>query len=136
MTSPMRPQARHGSNRLLLLTCCVAIDLLLSTAMNPITPPGTHLPLPQTTPVKIKSSTTLPYTTNQKYCVESSTTMGEEIKKYLVGPLPAQQLLDFFFLVSELPDLGVSLFTPGCYQRTVTVQNETCSYEHFVSFFQ
>lgn len=132
----MRPQARHGSNRLLLLTCCVAIDLLLSTAMNPITPPGTHLPLPQTTPVKIESSTTLPYITNQKYCVESSTTMGEEIKKYLVGPLPPQQFLDFFFPVSELPDLGVSLFTPGCYQRTVTVQNETRLYEHFVSFFQ
>jgi hypothetical protein len=100
----------------------------------PTTPPGTNPPLPQSTPVKIESSTTLPFTTNQKYRIESCTTMGEEIKKYLVGPMPAQEFLDTFFPASKLPGLNhIPVFTLGCYRRTVKAKKETCSYKHFVS---
>jgi len=102
----------------------------------PTTPPGTDPPLPQSTPVKIESSTTLPFTTNQKYRIESCTTMGEEIKKYLVGPMPADKFLDKFFPVGKLSDLDrASRFTPNCYRRTVEAERETRSYKHFVSLF-
>jgi hypothetical protein len=53
-----------------------------STPLNvvPTTPPRTNPPLSQSTPVKIGTSTTCPFTTNQKYCVESYTAMEEEIE--------------------------------------------------------
>jgi hypothetical protein len=99
----------------------------------PTTPPCTNPPLPQSTPVKIETSTTCPFTTNQKYRVESCTAMGEEMAKYLVGPMPPQQFLDEFFPVSKLPGLdSVPLVTPGCYCDTVETEREEASYKHFV----
>lgn len=100
---------------------------------EPSTPPKISVPL-QSTPVKIESCTLVPFTTNQKYRIESCTTMGEEIKKYLVGPMPPQNFLDIFFPVSELTGLeSVPLFTVGCYHATVNAQREKNSYGHFVS---
>jgi hypothetical protein len=60
----------------------------LNASDVPITPPSTNQPLPQSTPIKIGTSTTCPFTTNKKYCIESCTAMGEEMAKYLVGPMP------------------------------------------------
>jgi len=49
--------------------------------------------------------------------------MGEEIKKYLVGPMPAQEFLDTFFLASKLSRLNqIPVFTPGCYRWTVNAK--------------
>jgi hypothetical protein len=113
-----------------------------STPLNTITatPTSTNQPLPQSTPVKLESSTTCPFTTHQKYRVESCTTMGEEMEKYLVGPMPIQQFLDHFFPLSRLPGLQkvpglykVPDFAPGCYHNTVSAKKETDSYDHFVS---
>ena len=101
---------------------------------TPTTPPRTTAPLPRSTPIKVGSSTTCPFTTNQKFRVDACTAMGEEIKKYLVGPMPAQQFLDDFFPVNELSGLDkVSKFKPNCYRRTIKAQKETDSYEPFVS---
>ena len=90
------------------------VDITTTPHANPTTPPSAD-PVtpscvaslhPQSTLIKIKSSTTCPFTTNQKYRIESHNTMGEEIKKYLVGPMPAQEFLDDFFPISKLPDLA------------------------------
>jgi hypothetical protein len=63
----------------------------------PTTPPHSLLTILDSTPVKIESSTTLPYTTNQKFRIQSHNTMGTEMRKYLVRPMPAEQFLDDFF---------------------------------------
>jgi hypothetical protein len=100
----------------------------------PTTPPATAVPPLESTPIKIGSSTTLPFTTNQKYRVESCSAMGEEVKKYLVGPMPTQQFLDDFFPTNELQDLHeIPLFTGGCYGRTIAAERETDAYKPFVS---
>ena len=99
-------------------------------------PPRTTAPLPRSTPIKVGSSTTCPFTTNQKFRVDACTGMGEEIKKYLVGLMPAQQFLNNFFPVNELSGLDiVPQFKRNCYRCTVRAKNETGSYDHFISPF-
>jgi hypothetical protein len=98
-----------------------------------ITPPNTILLLPQSTPIKVDSSTTLPFTTHDKYRTETCTAMAAEIKKYLVGPMPIQQFLDSFFPISELPSLGVFDFKPGHYDSVVSAKSEGDAYDPFVS---
>ena len=73
-----------------------------STPLNAITttPTFTNQPLPQSTPVKLKSSTTCPFTTHQKYRVESCTTMGEEMEKY--GVMPASLVILFAVDVTKV----------------------------------
>jgi len=51
---------------------------------DPVTPSRMASLHPQSTPIKIESSTTCPLH-NQKYRIESRNTMGEEIKKILLG---------------------------------------------------
>ncbi|KAH9162842.1 hypothetical protein EDB89DRAFT_1801584, partial [Lactarius sanguifluus] len=78
-------------------------------------------------------STTLPFTTTQKYRVESYTAMAEEMAKYLVGPMPAQQFLDDFFPAGDLPGLeSVPSFSSGCYRAAVMAKKEASAYEPFV----
>jgi hypothetical protein len=105
--------------------------------MKQTTPPNATVPLPQSTPVKTTTSTTLPFTTNQKYRLESITAMAEEISKYLVGPMPAQQFLDDFFPSSNLSvdhdPSEVPQFMPGCYNKTVSARAEKQAYNPFVS---
>jgi hypothetical protein len=57
--------------------------ILLNTSVVPTTPPSTNQPLPQSTLIKIRTSTTCPFTTNQKYHIESCTVMEVEMVKYL-----------------------------------------------------
>ena len=112
------------------------VDTLPSPLLDtvPTTPPATTAPLTQSTPVKIGTATTFPFTTNQKFRSESYTKMGEEMKKYLIGPMPAQEFLDDFFPVNELPGLGsIPLFEPDCYKDAATAKRETAAYSHFVS---
>jgi hypothetical protein len=61
--------------------------------------------------------------------------MAAEVQKYLVGPMPAQQFLDDFFPVNELPGSLSRLpqFKPGRYDRTVNAQSEKKAYDPFVS---
>jgi hypothetical protein len=102
--------------------------------MGSTTPPSRPtLLLPQATPIRADTSTTLPFTTNQKYRVESCTAMAEEMKRYLVGPMPVQQFLDDFFPLSKIGRLARSRFKPGCYSETVEVATETQAYTPFVS---
>jgi hypothetical protein len=104
--------------------------------MGPSTPPGATFPLPQSTPIKVDSSTTLPFTTTQKYRVESCTAMADEIKKYIVGPMPAIQFLDVFFPTDCIPRYrkrSAYKYEAGCYDTTVKAASEREAYDPFVS---
>jgi hypothetical protein len=91
---------------------------------------------PRSTPVKPGLSSTLPYTTNHKYRIESRNTMGEEMKGYIIGPMPAQTFLDDFFPTKELPNLEtVPSFEENCYADTVSAKSESTAYVPFVSHF-
>lgn len=98
------------------------------------TPPNTTVPLPKSTPIKFDSSTTLPFTTHDKYRIETCTAMAAEIKKYLVGPMPVQQFLDDFFPISAPLSLdNVPNFTPGYYNDVLKAKLESEAYDPFVS---
>lgn len=100
----------------------------------PTTPPQANLSLPQSTPFKTGSSTTLAYTTTQKFRIESCAALADEIKPYLVGPMPAQQFLDDFFPVDDILGLdNVPVSTPDCYSKTAEAACERDAYEPFVS---
>ena len=99
-------------------------------------PPRSTSSLPQSTPIKADSSMTLPFTTTQKYCVESCTAMADKMKKYIVGPMPAQKFLDKFFPVNDIPLFHRALsrnFVRGCYEKTLKAAKEEDMYEPFVS---
>jgi len=107
---------------------------LKSTHTMVATPLNTTLPLPQSTPIKIDSSMTLPFTTHNKYCIESCTMMAVEMEKYLVGPMPVQQFLDAFFPVKKLPHLSnIPQFKSGNYNITIQAKSEINAYNPFVS---
>jgi len=98
------------------------------------TPKCATVPLPQSTPIKLTTSTTCPFTTNQKFRIPSRTAMAEEIANFIVGPMPAQEFLDDFFPTQNLRGLSqVPLFEPGCYDATLSAQYEVDAYKPFVS---
>jgi hypothetical protein len=100
----------------------------------PPTAPGPAL-LVQSTPIKTGISSTAPFTTNQKFRIESRTAMGKEMKKFLVGPMPADKFLDDFFPVSGLlPGFDtVPHFKNNNYYSTLAAERETEAYAPFVS---
>ena len=106
----------------------------LVEAMGSTTPPSQPtLLLPQATPIRADTSTTLSFTTNQKYHIKSCTAMAEKMKRYLVGLMPVQQFIDDFFPLSKIGRLARSRFKPGCYSKTVEVATEMQVYTPFVS---
>jgi hypothetical protein len=100
-------------------------------SLTPVTPVLNAQPLPQSTPTKIAVSNL--YTTNKKYRVESQFAMGQEMKKYFVGPMPPEQFLNVFFPIDD--PQGVPSFTAGCYQETVRCTGEKPAYCSFVCQF-
>lgn len=101
--------------------------------MDATTPPNMTLPLPKSTPFKLSTETVLPFTTNQKFRVQSYTTLAAEIKSYLLGPMPPQAFLDEFFPTTSLPGLSqIPEFTPGCYESVLSCPNEPSAYNPFV----
>jgi len=95
------------------------------------------IPLPQSTLIKIGTSTIYPFTTNQKFRVPTCTAMAEEIAKFIIGPMPAQEFLDDFFPIRRLQNLHVvPSFTPGCYDETLKAKCELNVYIPFVSAFK
>ena len=62
--------------------------------------------------------------------------MADEMRKYLIGPMPASDFLDEFFPTCDLPELlEVPTFTSGCYDRVVNAKKEKNAYQPFVRFF-
>jgi hypothetical protein len=90
----------------------------------------------KSTPIKAGMSFTVPYTTNHEYYIKSCTTIGGEMKGFLVGPMPAQAFLDDFFPTEELPDLvTVPSFEKGCYAHTLATKKKPQAYTPFISQF-
>ena len=117
-------------------TRCLVITKSTQTmsATTPATPPNTTLPLPQSTLIKVNNSTVLPFTTHDKYCIETCTTMAADMKKYLIGPMPIEQFLDSFFPISQLPSLdNLPRFIPGHYHDVIKAKLECDAYDPFVS---
>ena len=103
---------------------------------TPTTPPhnASSLPLPQSTPVKTGTSSLLPFTTTQKYRVESRTTLAEEVKKHLVGLMPPEEFLETFFPLDKISqETEAKVFKVGCYKDTVQAVKERSAYGPFVS---
>jgi hypothetical protein len=104
----------------------------METITPPQTPTTSH-PL-QSTPVKVDTATVLPFTTTQKYRVESYTAFAEEIRRYIVGPMPVDRFLDDFLPLTEVRNTRLgSSFAAGCYNETVGVKYEVEAYNPFVS---
>jgi hypothetical protein len=59
--------------------------------------------------------------------------MAHEMKKYIVGPMPAEQFLDDFLPTKHIPDYQRREFHAGCYDDTVNARKELNAYEPFVS---
>jgi hypothetical protein len=90
--------------------------------MEPITPPNAPLQLSESTPIKVNHSTTLPFTTTAKYHYESCTAMTDEMKKYIVGPMPVDQFLKEFLPKEDITDYSTRReFHAGCYDDAVQV---------------
>ena len=101
---------------------------LLSTPLH-----TTHdLPL-QSTPIKINSVTTEPYTTHHKFRIDSCSAMGEEMKQYILGPMPAWIFLDKFFPLNHLHNLKNTTHQRNCYVTTTKAKTEFKAYKPFVS---
>jgi hypothetical protein len=134
---PVQSQSIVGKRRLIWSRLDLDLDRksTRTVAMStPTTPPQAKMPLLQSTPFKTGSSTTYPYTTTHKFRIERCSALADEIGPYIVGPMPAQQFLDDFFPVDDIPDLdSVPLFTPGCYDSTVEAKKEILAYKPFVS---
>jgi hypothetical protein len=52
----------------------------------PAIPPCKILLCPHSTPIKLDSSTTMPYTSGLKYCIPGRREKGQEMSKYIIGP--------------------------------------------------
>jgi len=103
---------------------------------TPTTPPcnASSLLLPQSTPVKAGTSSLLPFTTTQKYHVESHTTLAEEVKKHLVGLMPPKEFLKTFFPSDKISqETKAKVFKVGCYKDTMQAMKERSAYGPFVS---
>jgi hypothetical protein len=60
--------------------------------------------------------------------------MAHEMKRYIVGPMPAQRFLDEFFPTHQISRYRQRVaFKSGCYDDTVKVESEIEAYEPFVS---
>jgi hypothetical protein len=59
--------------------------------------------------------------------------MADEMKKYIVGPMPAKLFLDDFLPTKDIPGYQRREFHPGCYDDAVNAEYEPYAYEPFVS---
>jgi hypothetical protein len=102
-------------------------------------PPKHDLPLPHSKPIKATLSSTFPFTTTHKYCVESHMVMALKVRKYIVGSMPPQTFLNEFLLIHDIPSLCTApepQFKPGHYAKVVAVEGEKSMYNPFVSFLK
>jgi len=90
----------------------------------------------QSTPIKHGLSMMYKSTTNYKYQEKEMLDMGDEMKGYFVGPMPATEFLNTFFPKSSLDTSArAKQFEPGCFDNVVSCALETDTYEPFVGPF-
>jgi hypothetical protein len=78
----------------------------------------------QSTPIKHGTSTLFKFTTNHRYRLKEMTDMGNEMKDYIVGPMPAAEFLDEFFPLNSLRTSSrAQAYQPGCFQPVISRQS-------------
>ena len=104
----------------------------------PSTPPNTLPLLNNDMPIKITSSTVLPFTTHSKYCVGSYCTLGLEVKSFLVGPVSTDTFPNTFLPItqaSHFPCAATKKVTQtgtNVYFNTTTRADERETHEPFI----
>ena len=59
--------------------------------------------------------------------------MGEEMKQYILGPMPTWAFLDEFFPLNRLHNLKKPTHRRNCYATTIGVKTEIKAYKPFMS---
>lgn len=100
---------------------------------TPELPPQILAP-PNDTPIKRTCATMQPFTTNTRCRDTTLNAMGNEIRGYLVGPMPAEEFLEEFLSPTTIPDYQpLTSFSEGAFTSTVSAALETEAYNPFVS---
>jgi hypothetical protein len=86
------------------------------------------------TPVKHGTSTLNKFTTNHKYREKEMWSMGAEMKKFFVGPMPVDKFLNTFFPKNLLDPSSsrCKRFVAGSFKDTISARSETDAYDPFV----
>ena len=90
----------------------------------------------QSTPIKHGTSTLLKFTMNHKYRLKEMTDMGDEMKDYIIGLMPAVEFLkEFLPLNSIRTACKAQPYRPGCFESVISCETEPLAYDPFVGFF-
>jgi hypothetical protein len=95
-------------------------------------PPGPKQAAPPSTPIKRGPTSFLPFSTLTLHRHSTLHIMGREMKKFMIGPMPAACFLDEFLPTSKLPRHEQFAFPPKSFQDTVASKSELDAYASFV----
>src|ERR1700685_711564 len=83
----------------------------------------------QLTPIKHGTSTLLKFTMNHKYRLKEMMDMGDEMKDYIVGPMPAAEFLKEFLSLNSIRTVcKAQLYRPGCFKSVISCETELLAY--------
>ena len=88
-------------------------------------------------PIKHGLSALFRFTTNHKYCQREMTETGNEMKGYIIRPMPASLYLDEFFPSKHTLWNSQKVIWPkeGHFSKVVSCTHETEAYNPFISLF-
>lgn len=84
-------------------------------------------------PFKENASSTLPFLTFSRYCNTIIHTMGQEIKGYMISPMPVKKFINMFFLKDKIPGYFPVVCSNGRLKATVNAKKGEEAYGPFVS---
>src|ERR1700722_1317986 len=88
---------------------------------------------PQLTPIKHGTTTMARFTTNHKYQQKEMSDMGDEMRDYIVGPMPTSRFLNEFFPKKSIQSTDkAKVYRPGCFDKVVSCSDEIQAYAPFV----
>ena len=88
---------------------------------------------PQSTPIKHGTTTMSRFTTNHKYRQKEMSDMGDEMRDYIVGPMPTSHFLNEFFPKKSIQSTNkAKVYRPGCFDKVVSCSSEIQAYAPFV----
>ena len=88
---------------------------------------------PQSTPIKHGTTTMARFTTNHKYRQKEMSDMGDEMRDYIVGPMPTSRFLNEFFPKKSIQSTDkAKVYRPGCFDKVVSCSDEIQAYAPFV----
>jgi hypothetical protein len=91
----------------------------------------------QSMPIKHGTSTLFKFTTNNKYRLKEMADMGDEMKDYIVGPMPAAEFLKEFLPLDSIQTASrAQQFREGCFKSVISCETEPLAYDIFVGFFK